>query len=890
VVLQLLGCPVKSKALPTVTTCPVCQARKQLVVTLDTAIGGQWAYCRSCQFAGDMITLAARTWKLGIHEAIARLRLECAFENENNLAEAVDRYVAIYFQPLSLLQKFWQQCRQIHIAPSSPGMVGLQMKFNVRDIAADWLNRAGEFIGSADKILVDATIQYRKYADWVDNHQKYGHGFPSCTFTGPGWRDLLVIPFWDQPGRIAAFLFIGREGVQDKDYIYKSVIWDVTDGGLAMLPAILQGKHNLLGDRKFICTDVTLAIRLHARHSREHNEHLPLAASWDNGTYVTKDIWKLFQANELVFWGLDQLKTIKQARIANGKVSILEITPHHLANNMQDHSPQEWLRRIGYKVVPWATALYKYLEAAGNEQIDETLTILGIAGRELAEFVEGCPEKLRQRLKEVVDARVQETQVLFESQWVFERPDGWYLEKKNERISSGTVRIEQVVTTLNDRSYYRGVIRFNGQEYPFCEKAETLENGMLAWAYAYLRDVCHAGILEYSPRWNRKSIHLALKLSNPKYAHGVETIGWDSVNRQFNFPNFAIGAQGKLQDDFACLFNNMSVPGKDVQKPGLFPREHIDSLSNRNPETQLFWATAACVVSNIVADAVNRNQTPIILAGDGAAGIGASAAIRMGCVSVFEYKRQNHLPEQLPMFRWSSGWPAVIHEQLQPHKFRWLEQQQGSGFIFKLSDIAGLTVGIRGRVNLIKYARQMGSAQLLYDAAPYVIPNYLQDLYRRNIFLPDAKRDLAADVLVDLTEWFGRIGGDPGTVLSANEIMRTPYSHTPADYLSSLAITLFHHGLLKVGRQEHEWRNGNEHPAILQIADNRPSVWISQNRFTRAVERACELTPDILLITQALQSQNLLLDEPIYNNEYGWLVPENWWNNCFKNWRSDVGL
>ena len=71
--LPLLDVAVKSNALPAIATCPLCHTESQLRVVLDAVTGGEWAYCLTCKFSGDMIALAARAWKLGIPATLRRL-------------------------------------------------------------------------------------------------------------------------------------------------------------------------------------------------------------------------------------------------------------------------------------------------------------------------------------------------------------------------------------------------------------------------------------------------------------------------------------------------------------------------------------------------------------------------------------------------------------------------------------------------------------------------------------------------------------------------------------------------------------------------------------------------------------------------------------------------
>ena len=42
-------------------------------------------------------------------------------------------------------------------------------------------------------------------------------------FKGKDWNDVLVIPFYTAPGRIHAFMFIGRDAQAPDDFVLKRV-------------------------------------------------------------------------------------------------------------------------------------------------------------------------------------------------------------------------------------------------------------------------------------------------------------------------------------------------------------------------------------------------------------------------------------------------------------------------------------------------------------------------------------------------------------------------------------------------------------------------------------------------------------------------------------------
>lgn len=849
----------------------------------DAALSSEWVYCRECKFAGDMITLASRAWKLGINEVLHRFGMHDGIPDVVRDRHAIATYIENFHEPLMRMQQFWETCQLNHIRAETGGLRVLQNRFGTGSATDDWRERTGQFVGSSSKHEVDCVMQPIKTANWDETKSRRSGSFPSQTFKGHKWNELLVVPFWDMPGRISAFLFIGRDGNVANDCVYKSLIRDSQDAGLAMLPALLNGKHPQFGHTKFVMTDVDVAIRFHARHSRDHSRVLPLAVAWDDERHATSDIWKWLTVQNLVFWGTDKLKAIGHAKRANGTVSLLNVTATELDTNMRNYSPTEWLDRMRQTAVPWVVALQEHMKLLQDHELDEAVGKLGLQGQELEMFITGCPDELRERVRFASNNRVFTSRTQFEKHWVIAKNDGWYLERTGECISNMAVKIEQSMTTLDHKTYYRGYIEFEGEKYQFTEKATLLDRGLLAWAQTYLRDHCRAGVGVYYPSWNRKSCNLAIKISKTTSTKGVEVIGWDSKAHQFNFPTFAIAGEGKVVTDYTCLFNNPQVPAHNLPVPGNIPRKHIEELSKCNDESQIFWATAACVVAGVVAAAVNRNQVPTLLGGHGACGVGSTAAVRLGCAMIADPGQQ--LPSQLPAFRWTAGWPSLVPGVVPPSRYTWLEQDQAKNCIFSFSSVAGKVLAMRGRVNLIQHDRKLGSLQLLHNAAPYVVPNYLQDLYKRNIVLPDEQPDLAVDVLADLADWFGRIGGDMHAVNSAAKILSTPKSKSASDYFCELVLQL--HGDGSLTFNEDGFHKADSGTAVVRVRDEENLIWISQDRFSEAVQAAGGVAPDLLLITNALMEQGSLVSEPTFQREQGWLLREQWWNRKIQHWRQD---
>lgn len=832
-----------------------------------------------------MIALAAATWKLGIKPTLIKLAKNDTIPDALGAPGAIDDYREAYDKPRERVTKFWSKCQDTHILGETSTLRLLQQRFAANNQDESWRSRAGQFLGSCFKKQVDACFNPKRVEAWDETKGKRTGTYSSNIFRGPKWNELLAIPFYDLPGRICGFAYVGRDCRPNKDWLYKGTLDYVHEGGLAMLSALMKGEHRRLGHTKFVFTDVEAAVRLQVRHMRDSYRPLPLAATWDDEYTVTERVWQWFKAKDLIFWGSDPLKTIHQARLAGAKVSMLVVTPIELNTNMRNYSPTEWLERMRRHAVWWTQALEHYIEGVPEADIEAIFLQLGLQGRELLDFIKGCKPELRERLKYIHDHRVFAAKIRFEKQWVFEKQDGWYLEKGGDRISNAIVRVEQVLTTLDNKSYYRGHIKFEGKSYPFTEKATTLDRGMLAWAQGYLRDVAKAGVCEFYPSWNKKSLQLTLAFHTPTYAQGVELIGWDAENRQFNFPKFSITAGGQVTDDFSCLFDHDTVPARDVPVPGPLPTKHKEALSDVNDETQIFWATAACVAANIIAPAVNRNPVPILLDGEGAYGVGLAAATRMGCIEAGCQSR-NDVSITIANTRGPHQWPLAVVSSGGLRPGPWLDSEPAQNCLYQLPWATNRVLAMRGRSNMIVHERKLGSMQLAHHAAPYVLPNYIQDLYRRSIMLAEDQPDLAGNVLDDMSDWFARVGGNREAVEAAHRILHTPGKTPPRRWFSELVFRLFEEGSLTTIRTKFQ-DSKTATAGIVQVDDEDKSlVWVSQDRFSDAVKAAGSVPPDLLLITKSLEKADILVSEPDYRKEQGWLLSGDWWTKKLDQWRS----
>jgi len=878
------------------TNCPVCGAARQLRIYQDGTAGGEWTRCDACSFSGNMIQLAAAVWKLDTPATLRKLVDSQIGLSEAVLSPSVIRdYIKDHVKYPQRVAAFWQDAQACHVKCDSPELSMLQGRYSVGRWSEDWPRKGGQFIGSSTRsklmeLVMPHTVaksDARVAASGSKGGKRSGTSCVSHLMPGSQWQDMLVMPHYDVPGRICGFMLIGRDGDPSRDFFYRHLanFGCGNESGLAMLDSLMLPPLPRLGHTGFIFTDHEFAIRLQMRYMKDHFRPLPIAVAYKDENYETADVWNWLGHEDLVCWGNDNaVAAILHAKRANAKVSLIDVSGKEIAKDMRHRGPEEWLDQMKWSAQPWATALRQLLRDMPKAEIESILlTDMELQGRDLAEFIKGCDPELRERLEYIERNRSHGARVRFENRWLFEKNDGWYVERGNDRICNAIIRVEQVLTTADHRSYHRGTIKFHGHVYPFTARADVVEKGLLKWAHDYLRDELQVGVLEYYPSWNTKSFQLAIAFHTPEFIHGVEVVGWDERNRQFNFPQFSICRNGEVTDKYACLFDNERVPAKDIPKPGNFPRKHMESLSDVNDETALFWATAAAVGSNLLAPALRRKPVGLLLDGDGGQSVGAAAASRLGCVSVPAAK--GHAPlagicSQVNQYLW----PTILCDVNKCGE--WLDSPEAQNIIVALPWAANRVLASRGGWNMIHCDRKLGSMQLSQHAAPYVLPNYLRDIYQRNLLLADDCDDLIINVLDDMAEWFYSVGGNSDAVQAAKSVLVTPATGPPASHFLHLIFRLHRDGKLDYTRASHDDAKQRQHAIVSSETRDVPVIWVSQNMLSDAVHKAGGLRPDLLLITRSLEELGVLVGESPYKDEQGWLVPEPWFNQELTNWRS----
>ena len=831
-----------------------------------------------------MIALSAAAWKLTIPQTLQRLVTEYNFDPTIVDPVLVASHVKYYGEYRENYLKLIRELRRDMLDPPNTSSQMLQRHFFKHNPNVTWLERTTPLMGMSHRNIVNSVVEA--------NSKQFNKITRSQLFKGKKWSHLMVFPAYALPGRPTGLLCVGRDaGADDWQFVpYRhrpDSIESERESGVIFLPAIVSCAKYQLNRYNFVFTNPELAACFQIAQLRESSQPLPVIGTFDSPGYTAGYVWELFDRKRLIFHGTDPLKTISQAMAANANVACDVIKKRTVnVKALENFGPIQLLNRLQNEFLPWHQALQQYITELPDNEIDRVFSELGIFGRDLSAFIDGCPDHICKRIETLKESRSWHNTVRFNGRIVHDRADGWFVKadrKAEECVSDARVRIDLVIRT-NNRSYYRGVVKYKGKEYPFLELQDVLHKGLLNWVVGFIRDQQGVGVPQIYPKWNRKAIHLALRFNSPKIVDGVRTIGWDNEQQRFNFTNFVIEKGGTLSEDYRSLFPELSLPGCKLKSPpDAFPAKHLKTLSAFNEETQIVWATTACVIANILADAVNRNQKLTLLCGDGAETIGVGTATALGCLVSDKLKslEQNFQGHQ---------WPVVLNPKTIVSDSDDLTGPWSDRLLVPLTGVTSKILAIQHDVNVVWQSRKLGSLSLCKAAVPYLIPSYLRDLFRRKLLLPQKHPDLARDILLDLQEWFHHVGGSPDAVESAHEILYTPKYTRASDWFAYLVFQLHAEGHLTRGDGEFDERDDRNAglPAIYQLTDEK-LMWIGQGRFVDAVRSQGSIEPDVLLITEKLKDDNVMVCEGTRNdNEIGWLLPLKWWNKKLKNWKKYV--
>lgn len=596
---KALHLPLRARALPARTRCPLCGAEERLLLYQDSISGGQWYSCDRCKSHGDMIELAATAWGVDPDIALQRLGGVAHLDPACFDRKQIKTYVESHAGYRRRVEQLWRKAQAYGAKRNSRVIRSLQQMhcFPFRGSQERWDKGPKELIGALPYNEVDRCLMPK-----LKRVNKSG----DRTFKGDGWTTVLVVPFYDMPGRICMFAFLGRGGNPVKDLVYRSINLTVSrrqtaDGGLAGLPTIDKWDPS---KPVIAVDDWLLMLQVQMRAYSSINYAMPMVAWHEDEKRRTRAAWQSLHDREIVFWGMDVTPgMVRQAVEVDGQLAIMgpENQSQSAVRSYLRHYPGVRLHTaVCRQGVAWHKSLAAWMKRTPDKKVSRLLADLEETGEDVSYILRRCGQANRSLVMPA-----ERLAVCVNRKTILERSGMWFFETKPgkpvEILSDATFRILHTIKDqATDRLYYNGYITYKDQQIPFLEPAESMDKAPLQRIRDILIDQ-DLGDLRFQRNWSKFATEIAMELHPPTLIKDTSMIGWDHQTQSFRFKKYTISSVGNVRPNpMEALVPDGHGPNNDEPaelRPSLWPR------GKRKGDDAFALAAVSAVVANLIAPA-----------------------------------------------------------------------------------------------------------------------------------------------------------------------------------------------------------------------------------------------------------------------------------------------
>jgi hypothetical protein len=867
---------LENSALPLSIRCSSCDSNRMKIFD-DFVLGGQWHYCNSCGTCGDMIELASKLWSLDITATLKKLEgLGCRFPEPVSAFTVADYKKHIEYR--TRVNQFWVDCQTNVSRKAAYSKLFNKLYIRRGDISPTWREEVlGRLIGGSTRDAVEELfhpISGTSYDGGVKHTSRK-------VFTGSDWKDILVFPFCDMPGRICSFFFIGRDCRPEYDTAYRHIntkgdrLSD-REAGLFYHPQLIEKKASIV----YAVSDHLLAAKMIAKNAALKQRPAPVVGWYQDTRARTQLAWNTFHDRRIIFWDEElSADMLRQAIAADADVCtgrFLTTDPKRMANMMQKMQVREFLRGLEKRAVHWSQVLGRIAGDMRDEELENLLLNLQLDADATNVVLSHCKGYLKNRIEHLLVRQTGGLVIRIDSKKVEERDTGWYLLSKDgeELISDGLLRIDKVISHRREGvAFYQGRVLYKGAEYPFCVDKETLDKNPLAWMQEHLLDA-QAGLMNYNASWSRKVVAMATRIQSPSFVKGDEQVGWDKDQSTFVLPRFRIEFGGKVLDNSTMIITS-TTPAALLSRPDVVAPAEIDLLTKNDNACRLFWSNWCCLVANIVAPAINRDTRGIVVSGTMAANMASLALSACGCQSHENPKKKTKIKEidYLTELERKHLWPVGV----------FMEGTRRGGFVKEF------IIGDSNRNCMVRANAYQTLSAILNGGWHAIVDDKISDwdsnaiLHSRS-FLPAFLQTITAARFRNNSEnsavkwvfqrtisWLKKLGVDPQVVRDAYKRVIKHSEDGHANVFGELLCKLYMEGLVEIGPKGFKKTN----TVISRITKPR-GLFIPKSLLATILASKEAAPVSSAAITRHLMKASVLVGETEIDDTPGWVVDDKW--------------
>ncbi len=779
--------PPASRSLPTVFICPLCRSGAMQFLH-DGPLNTVWASCSACTFAGDLIELAARILSIPVPETLAELG-RCGLMPWTD-GESADSYLTQHIGLRRRVDHFWKTASANLNEYRSDAVYGLCESLGLHHILGDFSRAhfALRWAGLANKQSVEELFTPQSYVateranPGSRSTTRRGSGPGSSRiFIGIGWGEVLVLPFFDLPGRICGFLFVGRDADPLKgDIFYRSFNYGCAsdlprESGLFMFDTLDAKPDRTMDGKVFVCSDPILAVQLQARSVYEFCQALPLVATWRDHKHAPRWVWDNLPTKNLHCFGPNRTHAFRDALATGAAVGEMKTKVEWPDSAIQN------LKHVRRSSLPVLEAIHNELRRQKPSQARAWVGSLGLTEAQRADLRDLSGEDWGSCLDDGPLVR----RVTVAGKTIVETAAGWTLAKSNRLVCNARIRVQEIATLADGRQWITGVAWLGDQSIPFdAALADVDRRGLLP----VVRDCLlkkGAGVLVYERSWATLGWEIAIGLQSPTFVAKPDRVGWNATTRSFHFPKFRIQ---QSREDVIVPENMVSdgpLPCAHLSAPSTEAYLSTASARRPNAETAVFWALTACLADGLLSGRHGRPKQGILLAGDSAAEIGVALARELGCLYLDVPSRWSNADLQAWLSRQTQAHDAPAVLQMDGGRGReavwnWLGGLGEKHCILPTNRWAALSLSTQRRWHVIETRHHVPRIWSPAEVRTEILSGYLADLARRSCWLPPSREPQVVRLVGDLARWYGERGGDAGEVRRAKSVLTPAQSIDPA--------------------------------------------------------------------------------------------------------------
>lgn len=866
--MRKLNLTTSINALPTLLDCPFCNCKKRMVLYPDPFYKGQWFHCKECRKSGDMLNLAASIWEVEEKVAAKNMVVRGIIPEYYYFDEALEIYQYRCLNARNRHNQFWENCKSSKLMFESSEIrcilrdLGIQVPTDLDS----WRKGMGRLLGLSTKREAEAAIANSHGFEDKKTPAKLTGEYRS--FIGK-WNDVVVIPYFDLPGRIREFMFVGYDNgkLQYAHKVLNHKKNSVKTTSLAFFDQVLEDNQ----DEIIVTSDLLMAIRMHARYAREQRKILPVTVIAD--PFSTQFLKELSLYNFTLSEPKLTCDTFKALKANNVKIALDADNPIQKESLIHKYSPKAWIDKVKSSSKTYMQVLEDWLPTVNKIEAQATVGTIDFTAEEIGKIDSQQYPNIYKVICDLPNLTGRIAKI--HNDEYYESEEGWFLKKTNRLISSARVRINAIMKSKSKVRLF-GKIIYKDKTYDFIDSKGELEKTAAKFIARILLDngVKCVGV---DRKYNGEIYQLAMIFSETRIVDEDSIVGWSKKSNEFKLCNFSINRFGdvtisaykmKRLTNFSTAYLNVSTD------------THLSnaSLYTLNKTNSSFWALAASITSAVISPAIGSSVKRFAYFGD-TASVADIVCGWLGSVTK-NFKR--------PVEK-EDSWPCVFTVSARSE----VRESFGSWFLSRLKpsclvEVEEIEAYIMRLIQpwTILHLEFGNQVQPNNETAQCVVPDFLIWMLKNIGFeLPPAK-SLALSVLAAMRMWVKSQGVDDKIFDESEKLFEVTDSDGDAGILKCF-------GKICQYALENNFLTENSDPNRDRILSQQSGVVLTPNfahihrkRFIDIIRNEGFKMVDCLDIESALSTTWLTHPSATEQSDEYWSVSRSWWEATVQESRS----